>query len=194
MANITVSSAVDNMLQGTNNSNIRQRIGALSAADLENISVTFGDDITFDSQVTCNDAVEFNEDVNFESTTNFQDDMEVSNITVNGEASFQDSVTCEGSFECEDETVLAGFSCNGDASITSGDLMVNGPIEIEDDSNFTMSGSGNFNMQGGKIQGPSVLSLVGTSQPSSPQNGMIIYNSSAGKFQGYANGGWVNLH
>jgi hypothetical protein len=27
-----------------------------------------------------------------------------------------------------------------------------------------------------------------------PKNGMIIYNSEVGKFQGYANGSWIDLH
>tara|TARA_R100000278_G_scaffold17602_3_gene17654 strand:- start:1384 stop:1992 length:609 start_codon:yes stop_codon:yes gene_type:complete len=202
MANITVSSDVDTMLQSANNAGIRSNIGAIRLTDVESNDLTLYGTLEVENELIINGdfstsggtTAEFNGQVNFESTTNFQDDMEVSNIEVTGEATFDDSVTVSGSFECEDETIFAGFSCDGDVSITGGNLSVSGPIEIEDDSNFTFSGSGNLNMQGGKIQGPDLIKLSSTSQPSSPQNGMIIYNGSAGKFQGYANGAWVDLH
>lgn len=175
MANVTVSSAVDTMLRSANNSAIRSNIQALSQGEIENEDFVFNGSIEFDGDCIVNST------------------LECSEIEAGGDCTFSESVTFEGSVEAEDETILNGFSSQNDSSV-SGDLTVTGAISIEDDSNFTMGGSGNFSMQGGKIQGASVLNLSGTSQPSSPQNGMIFYNSSTNKFQGYANGAFVDLH
>ena len=188
MSNITVSSAVDTMLQSANNSAIRSNIGAISTNDLANMSITFGDEIVFDDQANFDGDALFSGDVNFQSSATFEDDMDTSNITVDGTALFQGSVTCEGSFSCEDEAALSDVSISGSVTINGGDL------EIDSDNSFGMLGSGDFTMYGGRILGPSLIDLSNGTQPSSPQNGMIIYNSSAGKFQGYANGVWVDLH
>jgi hypothetical protein len=46
------------------------------------------------------------------------------------------------------------------------------------------------------IDSPIFLNNITTSERDalSPTNGYLIYNSSTGKFQGYAGGSWVNLH
>lgn len=63
MANVTVSSAVDTMLQSANNAAIRSNIGAgtssLSTTDIENTSFQFNPTQEFDSEVTFNDQVQF---------------------------------------------------------------------------------------------------------------------------------------
>ena len=63
MANVTVSSAVDTMLQSANNAAIRSNIGAgtsnLSTTDIENTQFLFNDEQEFDSNVTFNSDVQF---------------------------------------------------------------------------------------------------------------------------------------
>jgi hypothetical protein len=63
MANVTVSSAVDTMLQSANNAAIRSNIGAgtsnLSTTDIENTQFLFNEEQEFDSNVTFNDDVQF---------------------------------------------------------------------------------------------------------------------------------------
>jgi len=165
MANLTVSSAVDNMLQGTSNSNIRSRIGAISLTDFLNVSVTFGDEVNFDSTVF------FNDETSFDSDTFF-----------NGQAEFTDSVTFQGSTDFEDDALFRSL------------------VEFDSDQGVEFTG-------GGSIQGVSSISTesltassfvkvspINPSSISSPSNGMIIYNSSTNKFQGRANGVWVDLH
>lgn len=63
MANVTVSSDVDTMLQSANNAAIRSNIGAgtssLSTDEIENTEFTFNETQEFDNEVTFNDQVQF---------------------------------------------------------------------------------------------------------------------------------------
>lgn len=59
MANVTVSSAVDTMLQSANSAAIRSNIGAISQDDVENTEFTFTESQEFDNEVTFNDQVQF---------------------------------------------------------------------------------------------------------------------------------------
>lgn len=59
MANVTVSSDVDTMLQSANSAAIRSNIGAISQDDVENTEFTFNETQEFDNEVTFNDQVQF---------------------------------------------------------------------------------------------------------------------------------------
>jgi hypothetical protein len=205
MSNITVSSAVDTMLQSANNSAILTNIGAIGTGFFG----TFTGDIGFDGEVVFNGQVE-TDNITVNGTADFQDevlfegDVDASNagtfslneITVNGSADFQDEVLFEGDVDASN---AGTFSLN--------EITVNGSAEFQDsvelsdgDLEFTAGGGQSIIMDGGTISGgesieATILKSSGVNPSSiSASNGMIIYNTSTNKFQGYANGAWVDLH
>ena len=167
MANVTVSSAVDTMPQSANNSAIRSNIGALSSNDLENISITFGDEISFDDSAIFNGTADFQDEIIIEGDVDASNggSFEVNEFTANGSVEFQDSV------EFSDGDVE--FTAGGGQSLIMGAADITGANSIE----ATILKSSGVN--------PSTISA---------SNGMIIYNTSTNKFQGRANGVWVDLH
>ena len=170
MSNITVSSAVDTMLQSANNSAIRSNIGALSSDDLENISITFGDEINFDDQANFNGGVDFQDDITIEGDVDASNagSFEVNEVTVNGSAEFQDTVELSGA-DLE-------FTAGGGQAILMGGGTIGGAVSIEATSFLKVS------------------PITTTARNAlSASNGMIIYNTTDNKFQAYENGAWANL-
>lgn len=75
----------------------------------------------------------------------------------------------------------------------------NGPkITFDDTGAFGVMIIGKGQGATDKIYFNDVINLDGNSNPSgtitNAQNGDLVYNTSTNKFQGYANGTWVNLH
>ena len=174
MSNITVSSAVDTMLQSANNSAILTNIGAIGTGFFG----TFTGDIGFDGEVV------------------FNGQVETDNITVNGTADFQDEVLFEGDVDASNAGtfLLNEITVNGSAEFQDSVELSDGDLE------FTAGGGQSIIMDGGTISGGesvegTILKSSGVNPSSiSASNGMIIYNTSTNKFQGYANGAWVDLH
>ena len=177
MSNITVSSAVDTMLQSANNSAILTNIGAIGTGFFG----TFTGDIGFDGEVVFNGQVETDE------------------ITVNGSADFQDEVLFEGDVDASNAGTfsLNEITVNGSAEFQDS-------IEVSDgDIEFTAGGGQSLIMGGGTIGGAvsieassflKVSPITTTARNAlSASNGMIIYNSTDNKFQAYEDGGWANL-
>ena len=72
-------------------------------------------------------------------------------------------------------------------------------ITLSQNGNSQFSAAGGYLVLSGEsiriLNGPLRLSSYSNSASvSSPENGMIIYNTTSHKFQGYANGAWVDLH
>jgi hypothetical protein len=109
MANVTVSSAVDTMLQSANNAAIRSNIGAIPA----DFSGTFTGDVEFDGEVI------FNGQIDASNASSF----EVDEFTVNGTAEFQDTVE----FSSGDVEFTAG----GGQSLIMGSGAISGAASIE---------------------------------------------------------------
>jgi hypothetical protein len=100
-----------------------------------------------------------------------------------------------------DKLVMSGAGGSTNYITTDGDsifLKVNGTVGSA--SVFVSGGSnggvGLTALGTGYIYTNSALRLFtgASGDVSSPVNGMIIYNNSTNKFQGYANGTWVDLH
>ena len=207
MSNITVSSAVDNMLQSANNSAIRTSIGAIAP----DFSGAFTGDLEFqDGEILFNEGFSV-EDGDIELSSSGQTiilngndiggagSITTNDLTVNGNTEFNDEIVIEGDV---DATNAGSFEVN--------DFSVNGSAEFQDsvefsggDVEFTAGGGQSLIMSGSSISGAvSVnadrleLNPITTTQRNalSASNGMIIYNTSTSKFQGRANGVWVDLH
>ena len=119
MANITVSTAVDTMMQSATNSAIRSNIGAIAATDLENLAITFGDEITFDDEATFN-----------------------SSATFEAEVAFNDSVEFQGSTEYQDEALFSGdFIVEADAEFSGGVAFGGGLVDIQNGLYFSSGGT-----------------------------------------------------
>ena len=166
MANVTVSSDVDTMLQSANNAAIRSNIGATSVSQIESAPLTFNDEINFDSTVFFNDQTTFDSDSFF-----------------NGQAEFGDSVEFQGSTEFQDDTQfqsLVEFDSDQGVEFTGGGSII---------------GVSNINTVSLNASSFVKVSPITTTQRNalSAANGMIIYNSSLNKFQAYENGAWANL-
>ena len=183
MANLTVSSAVDNMLQGTTSADIRSKIGALSLGDLENLSVTFGDDVNFDSPVQFNDETTFDSNIIVNNTAQFEDDT-----TFNSQTEFLDDSTFDSQ-----ATFNSNTEFNDELRLT-GDLVCEGPSEFSDVATFSsaisVQSSLTFSGSNGKFKAPS-----GTASGySSPSAGNIIFDTSDSKLKVYTGTSWVALH
>ncbi len=178
MANITVSANVDTMLQSANNAAIISNIGATTLSEIEATARTFQD------EVTCQD------NLIVEGSCEFQ-----------GDAEFQGELLCEGSADFSSNTTFSGGSIDfqNDVQIS------NGGLELGDgDLEFTAGGGQSIILDGGVITGASSIEatsffkanpITTTARDAlSASNGMIIYNSTTNKFQGRANGAWVDLH
>ena len=87
----------------------------------------------------------------------------------------------------------------GDISLKAGEVTDSGSA-IELFGNASSNGFGNpydINIRSvntGATRFSGRVKLPSGSSPSNPENGMIFYNTSTNKFQGYANGTWVDLH
>tara|TARA_B100001057_G_scaffold500235_1_gene614207 strand:+ start:2567 stop:5491 length:2925 start_codon:yes stop_codon:yes gene_type:complete len=102
-----------------------------------------------------------------------------------------------------------------DGTLSLVDTSINGDLSIYDDAGTNLSGTisnngaaGTITVASGTATGEVILDAVGTSNTGyvqfgsltttardalTPANGMVIYNSTDNKFQGYENGSWVNL-
>ena len=71
----------------------------------------------------------------------------------------------------------------------NGKLGINGTVSSEPDANLHVTG--NVKISGGEL----LLGNMDTTARDAltPANGMIIYNTTDNKFQGYENGAWANL-
>lgn len=216
MANVTVSSAVDTMLQSANNSAIRSNIGAIGVSysgaltgDLEfqdgeilfneGFSVEGGDvEFTSSGQNLILNGNNIGGGGSITSSTVIATGM----LTAQADAEFNDNVEFQGDVEFQ-----GGVDASNSTSFGVNELTVNSTAEFQDgfevsdgDVEFTAGGGQTLIMSGSDISGAN--SIEGTilkssgANPSSitPSNGMIIYNTSTNKFQGYANGVWVDLH
>lgn len=109
MANVTVSSAVDTMLQSANNAAIRSNIGAIDA----DFGGTFTGDVQFDGEVI------FNGQIDASNASSF----EVDEFTVNGTAEFQDTVEFSGG-DVE-------FTAGGGQGLLMGGGAISGAVSVE---------------------------------------------------------------
>lgn len=85
------------------------------------------------------------------------------------------------------------FSISADDTLQQLDITPNQDYDL----NLTVSGTGTISVSG-PISFDNTITVmvsadVATDVPS-PVNGMIVYNEATHKFQGYANGSWVDLH
>ena len=112
--------------------------------------------------------------------------------------------------EFDGDNTTTAFSLSQTASAASLIVSINGTVQ-ESTNTYTVSGTTlTFNeapLNGDKIQVRNFFS-GSTLQPASkfnsytttqrnalsPSNGDVVYNSTTHKFQGYANGGWVDFH
>jgi hypothetical protein len=112
--------------------------------------------------------------------------------------------------EFDGDNSTTAFSLSQTASAASLIVSINGTVQ-ESTNTYTVSGTTlTFNeapLNGDKIQVRNFFS-GSTLQPASkfnsytttqrnalsPSNGDVVYNSTTHKFQGYANGGWVDFH
>lgn len=97
--------------------------------------------------------------------------------TVNGQPlSFPDNVTFEGNITLEGDVITSGSGTPVIESSTS--------LELDANDRVTITGS------------PLKLASFTTTTRNAitASNGDVIYNSTTNKFQGYANGSWVDLH
>ena len=134
-------------------------------------------------------------------------------LSAEADAEFQDSVEFQAGVDFQDGLEVSGgdFDASNASSFEVGEFVANGSAEFQDsvefssgDVEFTAGGSQSLLMGGGTIGG--AVSIEATSfmkvspitttarNALSASNGMIIYNSSTNKFQGRANGAWVDLH
>jgi hypothetical protein len=207
MANVTVSSAVDTMLQSASNSAIRTNIGALDTG----FSGALTGDIEFqDGEILFNEGFSV-EGGDVEFTDSGQSlimggnnitgggEITASTITAQGmlaaeaDAEFQDSVEFQASVEFQDDVTVS----NGSIELQDGGLELSGGGDIE----FTDSGSNSIiganSINAVSVEGSSFIKVSPITTTArnllSASNGMIIYNSTDNKFQAYENGGWANL-
>mgnify|MGYP003131780193 CR=1 FL=1 len=227
MANITVSSAVDTMLQSANNSAIRSNIGAIAP----DFSGSLTGDLEFqDGEILFNEGFSVEGgDIELSSSgqtiiLNGNDiggggSITASTVTAQGmlsaeaDAEFQDSVEFQAGVDFQDGFEVSGgdIDASNANSFEVGDFTVNGTAEFQDtveisgaDLEFTAGGGQSLIMGGGVISGAESIEATSFMKVSpittsarnalSASNGMIIYNSSTNKFQGRANGAWVDLH
>ena len=106
---------------------------------------------------------------------------------------------CEGNIKCKSTARIEG-KITGDIAVKKGIILgdkgiVKGNIDTETAIIF---GTINGNVS---VQGTFTANIIKMPNYTYPQanalivsNGAVIYNSSIHKFQGYANGVWINLH
>lgn len=126
-------------------------------------------------------------------------------LTANGAfPAINAEITGDGIFRIRQLGALAtnkNITIPTDTTLTVGDVRLsqNGLSTITSNANLTLtsSGTGRIVMAGSVYVTGSSLQLTGISTATrnamSVANGMLIYNSDLGKFQGYENGSWVNL-
>jgi hypothetical protein len=96
------------------------------------------------------------------------------------------------------EVVARTISTSEDIVSTNIIATNNGAILVGEFVSETFTSSVELNSTASKIDSPLVLNGIVTlpkfaTLPASPVNGMIFYNTTANKFQGYQNGVWINL-
>tara|TARA_Y100000114_G_scaffold125067_1_gene121001 strand:- start:182 stop:658 length:477 start_codon:yes stop_codon:yes gene_type:complete len=123
-----------------------------------------------------------NEDFVFNESVEFDGQCIVNTTLEANDAVFADGVEFQGSTEFQDDAQfqsLVEFDSDQGVEFTSGGSII---------------GVSNINTISLNASSFVKVSPINPSSISSPSNGMIIYNSSTNKFQGRANGVWVDLH
>ena len=123
-----------------------------------------------------------NEDFVFNESIEFDGQCIVNTTLEAADAVFADGVEFQGSTEFQDDAQfqsLVEFDSDQGVEFTSGGSII---------------GVSNINTISLNASSFVKVSPINPSSISSPSNGMIIYNSSNNKFQGRANGVWVDLH
>ena len=130
-------------------------------------------------------------------------------LSAEADAEFQDNAEFQASVEFQDGFEVSGgdIDCSNAGSFDVNEFVANGSAEFQDsvefsdgDVEFTAGGGQTLIMGSGDITSANsieaiILKATGVNPSSiSASNGMIIYNSSTNKFQGRANGVWVDLH
>ena len=121
-------------------------------------------------------------------------------LQARGSANAQFQFLLTGALSGSNQFQYINTTNTGDIALKAGEVTDSGPA-IELFGNQSQNGFGNpydINIrspQTGVIRFSGRTKLpTGSSALSNPENGMIFYNTSTNKLQGYANGSWVDLH